>query len=260
MFRACVVCQSCDHVRSYCDMKGYRYLKCGFCGLVYIDELEQTDKIYKAYSGGLLKSLRRKLISPFRRFHHDRSFGQSTARAETIFGFAAKQVNSVGKYLDIGCNKCYLLAQGIKQGWDVYGCELVPELSAPFRNSYKQYRDHVYCGRFADIRLKFENNTFELITAVDVIEHFEDVVADMRGVYDLLKVGGAFVIQTPDAGCEQAKRGGCHWGALKPLEHLHLFNQKSLDLLARRVGFRDVQFTPKPFEDADGNFVAVLRK
>jgi SAM-dependent methyltransferase len=182
------------------------------------------------------------------------------ARSEVVFGFAAQQAGAVGKYFDIGCNKGYLLAQGIKQGWDVHGCELVPELSAPFRNSYKQQRDNVYCGRFADIRPKFENNTFELITAIDVIEHFEDVVADMRGIYDILKPGGALVIQTPDAACEQAKRGGCHWGALKPLKHLHLFNQKSLEMLAQRVGFRDMQAVQKPFEDADGNFVVVLRK
>lgn len=261
MYRACVVCQNHEGVHGYCGVQGYSYLKCDRCGLIYVDKLEQTSKIYHAYDGGWLKSLRRKAIAPLRRFHHDRNFTASMARAETIFLFAAQQVHAVGRYLDIGCNKCYLLAQGIERGWDAYGCELVPELSLPFRNSFPRFREHVYSGRFADLRPTFQGNSFDLITAIDVIEHFEDVVEDLHGIHALLKPGGAFVIQTPDAGCEQVVSDGCAWGAMKPLEHLHLFNQENLAKLAERIGFSNVQFRNEPFEQAiHGNFVAVLHK
>lgn len=180
--------------------------------------------------------------------------------AQRIFSFAARQAGSVGSYLDVGCNKCYLLAQGLEKGWDVYGCELVPELTAPFLNSHKQCRGHVHQGRFMDMRPQFANDTFDLITAIDVIEHFEDVVSDLNGILEILKPGGVFVIQTPDVDCAQAKKMGAAWGALKPLEHLHLFNLASLTTLAKRIGFSEVQGVAEPFEDADGNFVAVLRK
>lgn len=259
-FRDCVVCQTNKHAVHYCRIDGYDYLRCEQCGLIYVDRLEKTENIYRAYSGGGLKSLRRRLMAPFRKFHQDRSFDYSVKRAQGIFSFAASQAGGVGNYLDVGCNKCYLLAQGLEKGWDVYGCELVPELTAPFLNSHKQCRGHVHQGRFMDMRPQFANNIFDLITAIDVIEHFEDVVADLNGILEILKPGGAFVIQTPDADCAQAREKGVAWGALKPLEHLHLFNIANLTTLAKRIGFSEVQGVAEAFEEADGNFVAVLRK
>ena len=111
-----------------------------------------------------------------------------------------------------------------------------------------------------DMRPQFANESFELITAIDVIEHFEDVIADLNGIFEILKPGGVFMIQTPDVNCQQAKELGGNWGALKPLEHLHLFNLENLTILAKRIGFSEVQGIDEPFEDADGNFVAILRK
>lgn len=260
MLRECIVCKSSRHVEKYSQLPDEHYLKCTACGLVFVDKLEPATTLYKAYSGSWLKSLRRKIFSPFRRFHHDQNFTNSVDRAQAIFAFASKQATKKGKYLDVGCNKCYLLAQGLSQGWDVYGSELVPELTAPFRNSYKEARDHVFLGRFCDVKNNFEKNSFELITAIDVIEHFEDVEMDLKGILEILKPGGAFVIQTPDIDCDQAKQSGSSWGALKSLEHLHLFNQYNLNTLAGRIGFNKLEYIKTPFEEADGNFVAVLRK
>lgn len=258
--RDCVVCKTSQHATHYCQVDGYDYLRCNQCGLIYIDQLEKTENIYHAYSGGGVKSLRRRLIAPFRKHHHDGGYHDSVIRAKKIFSFAAEQSSVIGKYLDVGCNKCYLLMQGLEKGWDVYGCELVPELTAPFLNSHPQCRNHVHQGRFMDTRPQFDNETFDLITAIDVIEHFEDVVTDLNGILEVLKPGGAFVIQTPDVACEQAKKLGGEWGALKPLEHLHLFDIDNLTTLAKRIGFSEVSGIDEPFEDADGNFVAILRK
>lgn len=83
-FRDCVVCQTNKHAVHYCLIDGYDYLRCEQCGLIYVDRLEKTENIYRAYSGGGLKSLRRRLMAPFRKFHQDRSFDYSVKRAEDI--------------------------------------------------------------------------------------------------------------------------------------------------------------------------------
>jgi SAM-dependent methyltransferase len=263
-YRDCVVCCDNSAVTQYCLKEGQEYVRCGQCGLIYINKLKPATELYKAYSGNRLKSLRRKLMAPFRGFHQTRNFDQSMKRAEAIFDAAQSFVtgnepNSRRTFLDIGCNKCFLLAVAIERGWDAYGNELVPELTAPFRHSYKDYADHVHNGRFEDTRRFYRDDMFNLVTAIDVIEHFEDVEKDMRGIYDVLKPGGAFVVQTPDVACPQARELGCDWGALKPLEHLHLFDITNLETLARRIGFNEVIAHPE-FETADGNFVAILRK
>ncbi len=260
--RACVVCETSQFAEEYCRLDGQDYLCCSQCGLIYIDRLLKPEELYKAYSGNVIKSLRRKLVAPWRRFTWSRNFHQSMERARQIFKFGEQQVYPVGdkgKYLDIGCNKGFLLAAADAKGWDVYGIELVRELIRPFVNSYPQYKTHILSERFEDARTRFEPESFDLISAIDVVEHFEDVLGDMQGIYDLLKPGGVFLIQTPDTDCERARQEQCRWGALKPLEHLHLFSCQNFTTLAKRAGFSEVSCHPA-FEEADGNFVAVLYK
>lgn len=259
-FRECVVCNSNENSKYHCSLDGSDYLICDSCGLIYVDQLETTGKIYTAYSGGMIKSLRRKLFAPIRKLHHVSDFEYSMGRATKIAEFATRHATTKGgKYLDIGCNKGFLIAAGMQLGWDVYGAEIVPELTVPFGNSYKEYRDHLYAGRFCDVRPHLDENMFDLITAIDVVEHFEDPLADFQGIYDVLKPGGVFVVQTPEAACDQAKELMEKWGALKPLEHINLFTSKNLGEFSRRFGFEQYEVF-EPFEEADGNFVAVMKK
>ena len=260
--RACVVCETNQYAGEYCHLEGQDYLQCGNCGLIYVDKLLDAEELYKAYSGNFLKSLRRKLLAPFRKLKHYKNYEQSRQRAEQIVGFSIQQVQTSGeekKYLDIGCNRGFNLTAAHEYGWDIYGIELVPELIRPFVNTYPQYQNQIFSERFEDAKRYLTNDMFDLITGIDVVEHFEDVVKDLQGIYEILKPGGIAIFQTPDAGCERAHREKCEWGALKPLEHLHLFNGKNLETLAKRVGFKDYCLENE-FEEADGNFVAVLRK
>lgn len=260
--RACVVCETNEFAQQYCHLQGQDYLRCDNCGLVYVDRLLKPEELYKAYSGNSFKSLRRKLIAPIRKFNWSKSFDKSMRRARGIFEFGQKQVTAGGekrRYMDIGCNKGFLLATAHEHGWDVYGIELVRELIRPFINSYPQYKDHVFSERFEDAKENVEKESFDLITAIDVVEHFEDVIGDLQGIYNLIKPGGVFLIQTPDTACERADQEKCDWGALKPLEHLHVFNCENFTSLAKRAGFTEIKCFA-PFEEADGNFVAVLRK
>ena len=261
--RDCIVCNEAVHASHYCLIDGQDYVRCRQCGLVYVDHLLPAEQLYRAYSGDVLKSLRRKLMAPFRKLHHYGNFSSGMQRARQIIDFTGRQLGTAGgrlEYMDIGCNRGYLLAVAHEQGWNPQGVELVPELMAPFLNSYPQYRQQVFSERFEDVRKKhLKDNSLDVITGLDVVEHFEDVVADLAGIYAVLKPGGVVVLQTPDAGCAQAQREGCEWGALKPLEHLHLFDGQNFEIIARRVGFSDYSLH-EAFEEADGNFVAVLRK
>ena len=260
--RACVVCETNRYAEEYCHLEGQDYLHCGNCGLIFVDRLLKAEELYKAYSGSFLKSLRRKLQAPVRRLKHYKNYEQSWQRAVQIVRFSIAQAPTTGekgKYLDIGCNRGFNLAVADEFGWDVYGIELVPELMRPFINTYPKYRNQIFSERFEDAKRNLQHDMFDVITGIDIVEHFEDVTKDLSGIYEILKPGGAVVIQTPDAGCERARMEKCEWGALKPLEHLHLFNGKNLEALASRVGFTDYGLE-KEFEEADGNFVAVLRK
>jgi SAM-dependent methyltransferase len=258
--RDCFLCggkgDSCARVDSH------DYLRCPDCGLVYVDSIEPADKLYSSYDGGFWKSLRRKLFMPFRSFTGARHFDRSMERANRIFN----RVLSVGPkevpnptFLDIGCNKGFLLAAALSHGWDVHGIELIPELTLPFKRQYPRVANHVYASDFTGAQTTMKNEMFDAITAIDVIEHFEEPLRDMENIFRILKPGGVLLLQTPDTDNSMAVELKERWGALKPKEHLHLFNQKNLGLLARKLGFKGPEVF-EAFDTEDGNFVAVLRK
>lgn len=260
-YRNCIICDQNTDIAPYCEMDGCEYVRCRQCGLIYVNQFASDEQMMNAYTGGGLKSLRRKLLGPFRKLRNVKGFNTSMVRARQIFDFvSAEQAPLEGKrFLDIGCNKGFLLTAAIERGCDVYGVELVRELIRPFINTYPQFAEHIYSEKFSLVAQRFDGGYFDLISAIDVIEHFEDPIQDTQDIYRMLKPGGVFVIQTPDVDCIQATSQGCQWGALKPMEHLHLFGREDFPAFAKKIGFRHTTIHD-PFEDADGNFVAVMRK
>lgn len=258
--RPCVICGTTNS-KQYCSYDGLEYVQCNACQLIYVDNFADNEEMYKAYTGGGFKSLRRKLFAPIRKMRSIKGYTHFLHRARGIFAFAKQHVKTNGQktYLDIGCNKGFLLASGIEEECDVHGVELVTELIRPFCNTYPEFSKQVYSDKFQDVAKRFNDKYFDIITAIDVVEHFEDPLSDLREVHRILKEDGVFVIQTPDIDCQKAKTLGCNWGALKPLEHLHLFGRENFITFGQKAGFSEVTVSD-PFEEADGNFVAVLKK
>ncbi len=228
--------------------------------MLYVSRIPSHKELKRSYNGGWLKSWRRNLLARFRRFDSYGDFESFMNKADRIATLIQKNTHKKDiKMLDIGCNKGFLLHMGLEKGWDVHGVELVSELLIPFKNTHKEMKDKLFSQEFDSVYENFEKGSFDVITAIDVVEHFEDPRNSIKKVYDILKPGGIFVIQTPDSKCKIAIKNGTRWGALKPLEHLHLFNKDNFEKLANAIGFSEIKFF-EAFEEADGNFVAVLKK
>jgi 2-polyprenyl-3-methyl-5-hydroxy-6-metoxy-1,4-benzoquinol methylase len=271
----CPLCKS-PKTGAYCTIEKVDngYLACSKCGLIYVSKIAPSDELYKSYNGGWFKALRRNLFARFRSFDSYGDFKDFMKKADKITTLIEKEISTKGatvrsnknastgtnvRLLDIGCNKGFLLHSAIQKGWDVHGVELVPELLIPFRKKHKRTGSKLFTGRFDDTHKNFKKNYFDVITAIDVVEHFEDPKKSIKKIYDILRPGGLLVIQTPDSNCPKAKVSGAKWGALKPLEHLFIFNKKNYERIIQDIGFSKTDFF-KPFEKSDGNFVAVSRK
>jgi len=259
--RDCFICGGASATEFHARVEAQDYVRCSRCGLIYVDQVLPTAELYHAYDGGILKAWRRKIVAPFRGFAQVRGFAESMARADRIVDFVAglrPNHQSQPSWLDIGCNKGFLLAAAIARGWDVHGIELVPELVVPFKRKYKRFAGNIHTQRFTDVQSRLPDHAFDVISAIDVIEHFEDPRSDLSGIRRILKPGGLLVVQTPDGAAAQTAESAAGWGALKPLEHLHLFNAANLEILAGQLRFEEIRFF-EPFEVADGNLVALLR-
>ncbi len=258
-FRTCFLCGK--RGVSYARVENHSYLKCPGCGLVFVDSIEPSEALYGSYDGGWFKSLRRKLFMPFRSFEGVRHFNPSMERAARIFDVVASRAPAglVGTFLDIGCNKGFLLAAAIRKGWDVFGIELVPELTIPFKKRFPRYAGQVYSAGFREASDLLKTGSFDAISAIDVIEHFEDPRKDVERIFQLLKPGGFLLVQTPDTQNPMALEKRENWGALKPREHLHLFSRHNLERFAKELGFKETAVIDA-FDTEDGNFAAILKK
>lgn len=175
-FRSCIICKKNDNVEAYCEMDSQQYVKCNACNLVYVDIFASQASMDVAYTGGGFKSFRRKLFAPIRRMRHLKGAKDFTQRASEHFGFVKDKYTSSVKgknYIDIGCNKGFLLEQAIKNDVNAYGVELVKETMSPFKNSYPKFKGNIFHERFSNVASKFDDEFFDIITAMDVVEHLE---------------------------------------------------------------------------------------
>jgi len=163
-------------------------------------------------------------------------------------------------YLDIGCNRGFLVEAAMKAGWNAYGCEIAREQIQPFLNSYPHMRNRVRIGRFPDQSAPLDADMFGAISAVHVVEHPTELEPAFTEVLRILKKGGVFLVDTCDGSCAAAREMGPEWGELKPGEHLYIFDARNLERFARQIGFAEMELQPEPLEPNSGCFLAVLRK
>lgn len=85
--------------------------------------------------------------------------------------------------------------------------------------------------------------SLDVITSFDVIEHVEDPDTFMKDIYELLKAGGEGVIGTPtDAPVMRSLLGEVYERELLfSTQHLWIFSEKNLEIMARRAGFKQIK-------------------
>lgn len=184
------------------------------------------------------------MLAPLRSFESYSDFDSFMKKANTVTGLIKALKNNCAslRLLDIGCNKGFLLHSAIQHGWDVSGIELIAELLIPFKNKHRSLRDNILIGDFNNVYKDIKPASFDVITAIDVIEHFPDPLRTASNIRSLLKQDGIFVVQTPDTESSLATTLKSSWGALKWNEHLCLFNKHNYTELAKSSGFAHTTF------------------
>ncbi len=84
-------------------------------------------------------------------------------------------------------------------------------------------------------------NHFEAVTMWNVLEHFDDPLAEVQHVNALLRDGGLFVFTTANIDSYLAKVQGMKWRMFIPPIHITHYNPTSVEALLRKCGFRLVQ-------------------
>lgn len=144
-----------------------------------------------------------------------------------------QQFKREGKWLDVGCGAGRDLDMAVENGFEGYGVEL-SEVKKEF---YKNKKFSVHIGSFEEA--PFAENSFDVITMWDVLEHVEDTNRVLDKVFSLLKPDGIFVAKVPNHAALNRRVNGRWWDMYHPL-HLYYFTRRTLGLLLEKRGFQVV--------------------
>jgi len=167
--------------------------------------------------------------------HHGIDEPPLVARRLTEITAAFSRYRQTNRLLDVGCGAGSLLQAARAHGWDAQGIDV----SASAVSHVRKLGFEVFHGELGDARLA--NGQFDVITAVEILEHLFDPVAAVNEIHRLLRPGGLFWLTTPNCRSLAARLMGLGWRVVSPPEHLQLFSVAGLRTLLFRAGFTEVQ-------------------
>jgi SAM-dependent methyltransferase len=130
-------------------------------------------------------------------------------------------------WLDVGCGAGGLLRAAAGRGWSVVGTEVAPEAVEAGRARGLDVR----LGGLGELELQPES--FDVVSAVEVLEHVPHPQALISDAARLVRPGGGIYFTTPNGRGISARLLGTRWSVVSPPEHLQLF---SVDGLRRSLG------------------------
>lgn len=139
--------------------------------------------------------------------------------------------------LDVGCGHGKTLYWLRQEGYrNLNGIDISPEQVELARRVLPEVQQGDFFGL-----LEGRQNSYDLVIALDVIEHFrkEEALRLTQLVFDALRPGGRFLVQTVNGSSPFAGHQRYH-----DLTHETAFTTHSLESLLRLCGFKRVDFAP----------------
>jgi SAM-dependent methyltransferase len=141
-----------------------------------------------------------------------------------------------GSILDIGCSSGSFLSMFKGGSWKLYGIEASPLTGQKARAATG---GEIFIGDA--LTANFPDETFDVITCIDVIEHLYEPRKVIAEVSRWLKPGGIFYVFVPNPVSWESRLFRSYWYGLDLPRHLQHFSPKSLGKLAASVGLRQLR-------------------
>jgi len=165
-----------------------------------------------------------------------------------------KTTKKNGSLLDIGCNIGLFMKVAQHAGFDVKGIELNADCALYGREKFHLDIDTRYLEDIV-----FPDETFDVITLFDVLEHIPDINSFIDELRRILKKGGLVVIQAPNLDSLMAELTKDKWYWLTPPDHLYHFSPGTITKFLRAHGFSIKEIkTWEPAEDFSNNLIMVV--
>jgi len=194
-----------------------RLVRCKRCGLIYISPQPGRDLIINGYASA----------------EDEQYVSQEKGRLLTFRNClkTVRQLSPRGRLLDIGAASGIFVKIAKDAGYEAYGVEPSMWMS---NFAKERYGITVFPGVVEDA--KFDDNSFDVITMWDVLEHVPDPMGTLKEVKRILKPGGFLIVNYPCIDDPLAKIFGRKWWFLLSV-HLFYFTPATLSAYMERLGF-----------------------
>lgn len=208
--------------------------------------LATYDAIVECRSCGLLytspRPTDRDILDNYRRVE-DTGFLDERHGRELTYRRLLREMDAVtggrrGKLLDVGCAMGYFPVEARNVGWDVEGIE--PSRWAA-EYARREFGLSVREGSIASMDLA--PNSYDAITAWDVVEHLVTPLEDFRRLASALKPGGLLAFSTHSIASPAARIMGRRYPFLMSM-HITHFSSRTTGLLCDKAGLRQVRVRP----------------
>lgn len=159
------------------------------------------------------------------------------------------------KILDIGCALGISLKAYTAKGYQAYGME-----NSEFAvNMARKNTTFTVMQQSIENKTNWENDFFDGITMVDVLEHLSNPIFALKEANRVLKNGGILYIHTLNFNGIGRKIDKMDWTLLNPPAHLSYFTPRTLRYALNNMGFSIIQMCcpsilskKKPFQYING--------
>ncbi|MCX6792129.1 MAG: class I SAM-dependent methyltransferase [Candidatus Gottesmanbacteria bacterium] len=226
--------------------------KCITCGLVQVVPMPSEKKIHGLYDDDMQHFEPYIAQIPVHRKYFRKTLqavipAKAGIRVSSIKPKPIRQLadDKKPKLLDIGCAMGILLEEAKRAGYSVQGIDISADAVAYCRKKgLPVYQGTVTSPAVAGL------NSFDVVTAFEIIEHEREPLPMMKRIHKLLKNGGIAVLTTPNHDSGWRKIMGRWWVGYRHPEHVTFWDPATLRELFKRAGFENSiirRDCPRPF-------------
>lgn len=244
---ACPLCGSASF-SAFAEEWSLQIVRCSDCGLSYINpRVRESQKHYQIVDDAFIQDKYGDIIAGKKLHTRDKNYTEHVR--------ILKKYKPEGKLLDIGSGYGWFLNKAKTGGWELHGVEPSAPLAAQARKNFGLDITNSYLTPDT-----FPENTFDIVTIIDVIEHIPNPNDYLPIVRKILKPDGVLMIKTPNLYWNNFKYlvlrkilKRKNFDVYDPREHIIQYSQKSLKLLLNNNGFSPIDFyIPLPVQIGSG--------
>ncbi len=210
----CLICSS-SSLTVLPDYQEAHLCKCKACSFVFCQQIPTEQELINHYDG----YGRNDYLSPLTIKRYNELLDEFEAFRKT------------GKLLDVGCGIGYFLEEAKKRGWEVYGTEYTNEAIS----ICSEKGINMHQGKLDPTN--YENESFDVITSFEVIEHINNPIEEITNFHSLLRKGGLTYVTTPNFNSLLRYRLKAAYNVICYPEHLSYYTPKTIKRLFTKIGF-----------------------